>query len=99
MSKAMHTPGPWAIRESATHVTVSGADGETLFHDDKKCPRVVEDARLIAAAPELLEALQTCIGVMKLQRDVIERGAHASAWALPIATAEAAIRKATGETQ
>jgi hypothetical protein len=52
-----HTPGPWTIRESATHITVIGSNNETIFHDDKRCPSVPEDARLISAAPDLLEAL------------------------------------------
>jgi len=43
------TPGPWSIRENETHVTVIGADNEALFHDDKRLPRVIADARLIAA--------------------------------------------------
>ena len=61
MSK--HTPGPWTIRESATHVTVVGADNETIFHDDKRIPRVMSDARLVAAAPELFTALEKILHV------------------------------------
>ena len=56
MSK--HTPGPWLMRESATHVTVTNARGDAVFHDDKRIPGVMANARLIAAAPDLLEALQ-----------------------------------------
>lgn len=52
------TPMPWKNRESATHITVIGANNETLFHDDKRLPLVVGDALLIAVAPELLEALK-----------------------------------------
>ena len=52
-----HTPAPWKTRETATHIAVVGANNETLFLDDKRIPRVIEDARLIAAAPDLLEAL------------------------------------------
>ena len=55
--KTLHTPGPWPTRESATHVTVTNASGDAVFHDDKRIPGVMADARLIAAAPELLEAL------------------------------------------
>ena len=53
MSKA--TPGPWVIRETHTHIAVIGANNETLFHDDKRIPGVMDDARLIAAAPDLLD--------------------------------------------
>lgn len=49
------TPGPWVIRETPTHISVAGANNETIFHDDKRIPGVIEDARLIAAAHDLLE--------------------------------------------
>lgn len=58
MTQSKHTPWPWVVRETSTHVTVVGANGEVLFHDDKRIPLVLDDASLIAAAPELLEALQ-----------------------------------------
>lgn len=53
-----HTPGPWSITESATHITVRNMEGDAVFHDEKRLDGVIEDARLIAAAPELLEALE-----------------------------------------
>ena len=56
-----HSPAPWSIRQSATHVTVVTASGDAIFHDDKRLPGVMEDARLIAAAPELLEALKVLV--------------------------------------
>lgn len=59
MSAHKHTPGPWELHESVTHVRVVAADRENIWFEDKRCPRVIEDARLIAAAPELLEALIT----------------------------------------
>ena len=49
-------------------------------------------AHLISAAPELLEALRDAVGVMKLQRDVIERGAHEKSWA-PVIDALAEIER------
>ncbi|MDU9398074.1 hypothetical protein [Pseudomonas sp. zfem003] len=64
MSK--HTPGPWKRREN----TVSGPFGVTVVHcmdngvwGEKGCHSITKteataNARLIAAAPELLEALQ-----------------------------------------
>ena len=56
-----HSPAPWSIRQSATHVTVVTASGDAIFHDDKRIPGVMADARLIAAAPELLEALKVLV--------------------------------------
>jgi hypothetical protein len=66
---------------------VIGANNETIFHDDKRCPSVPEDARLIAAAPDLLEALEELL---------VQREGHYStqtAWD----KARAAIAKARGE--
>lgn len=79
MSK--HTPGPWPTRESATHITVTNASGDAVFHDDKRIPGVMADARLIAAAPELLEA---CKAALSDDQPYIEK-------------CRAAITKATGE--
>ncbi|WP_225783374.1 hypothetical protein [Xenophilus sp. Marseille-Q4582] len=49
-----HSPAPWRVQESATSISVVAANNETIFHDDKRIPSVIDDARLIAAAPELL---------------------------------------------
>jgi hypothetical protein len=43
----MHPEGPWLMCESATHVTVTNAHGDAVFHDDKRIPCVMADARLI----------------------------------------------------
>lgn len=62
MSKFKGTPGPWGVRESSLSVSVVGQNGEVVFHEsDKRIPGVMDDARLIAAAPELLEALDDLI--------------------------------------
>ena len=82
----MHTEGPWPMRESATHVTVTNARGDAVFHDDKRIPGVMADARLIAAAPELLVALGSLLDALP------------SATTHPaIKAARAAIARATGE--
>ncbi len=62
MSAAKHTPGPWQAREWSCHAKT------TVAVDDPSCGvtgvRVVaecetpQDARLIAAAPGLLEAVR-----------------------------------------
>lgn len=62
-SKTAHTPGPWSMRatpESSNHdfAVDIGRDYVGLF--------VEADARLIAAAPELLEALQDAIAAVKV---------------------------------
>ena len=82
----MHTEGLWHMRESATHATVTNARGDAVFHDDKRIPGVMADARLIAAAPELLVALGSLLDALP------------SATTHPaINAARAAIARATGE--
>ena len=98
MSK--HTPGPWLIEAQNCHF----GDIATVHNTDEKwvtiyAPHWMEtgmdekeqsaNARLIAAAPELLEALQM------LMNDPGEDRIKSSAWD----AARAAIAKATGETK
>ena len=40
---------------------------------------------------ELREALELCVGVIKVQRDIVERGAHAKAWNMVIEIANKAL--------
>ena len=58
------TPAPWTLRETPTSIAVIGANNETLFHDDKRIPGVIEDARLIATAPEMLDMLKKCLDAL-----------------------------------
>jgi hypothetical protein len=76
-----HTPGPWgAITNASCGYTIQG-DGWTLCEVD-----LLPDARLIAAAPELLEALEGLLNALP------------SATTHPaIKAARAAIAKAKGE--
>ena len=89
-----HSHAPWSIRQSATHVTVVTASGDAIFHDDKRLPGVMEDARLIAAAPELLEALR---GMLALDEEHHQRGHCDDDVCAEVRKALAAIAKATGE--
>lgn len=61
-----HSPAPWSIRQSATHVTVVTASGDAIFHDDKRLPGVMEDAHLISAAPEMLSALKAALSLIEI---------------------------------
>lgn len=89
-----HTPGPWTARQwschAATTVTVDDPDCVTGKRTIADCESVA-DARLIAAAPELLAALQAIVKSLADQDDegLIE---HAQ----PMIDARAAIAKATG---
>jgi len=84
-----HTPGPWVAE--CIGVSSHGPDGVDVYEVTNGYTRIAEhvseaDARLIAAAPELLEALQKIANVDKVPMLASE----------VIAVAKAAIAKATG---
>lgn len=101
-----HTPGPWKIAgehaDRQTFIYALNKRGTNRFWfdiqsgltDDKQRTSVAElsaNARLIAAAPELLDALKDCIQLMKLDLECL-------AFVQPeLKKAMAAIEKATGE--
>lgn len=84
-----HTPGPWNFDNHSPALPVLGiyaADGKNPFHGDRSQEELAANARLIAAAPELLEALQGLLNALP------------SATTHPaIKVARAAIAKAIGE--
>lgn len=91
MSKAKHTPGPWESingyifpikGEKICIMTAMGSKGSERE----------ANARLIAAAPELLEALQSIIEIGKRNTENPKYDGYYDA-------ARAAIAKATGETE
>ena len=92
MSK--HTPGPWAYDRNQE--TLTGADGAHVMTLGDCWPQGGNpnewDAALIAAAPDLLEALE---GMMSCFDDGV--GEHWSAKELD--AARAAIARAKGESQ
>lgn len=94
MSDTKHTPGPWNAVELE--------DGNIVTGNTRHCGNVCEldlgtesdaNARLIAAAPELLEALERALrwfdGDFPYGHEDVERGETAAA-------ARAAIEKARG---
>ena len=89
MNNAKHTHGPWAVDHAFGVGPVSDSDdqsyGMVLAVADIYGDNRVADSRLIAAAPDLLEALLECL---ECEFAVTDRAA--------IAKAEAAIAKATG---
>ena len=103
---AKHTPGPWFIFGNGHCVGGANTDATTLNEhptagiamcgmarrDPAEC---TANARLIAAAPDLLEALQAAYDALGISyplhsSDMDKRGAV-------LAQARAAIAKATGE--
>ena len=86
-----HTPGPWKVDKSGFNVIRSTAPITIAM--TQPSTHMKANARLIAAAPELLEALKTL--------DNIERGMqgwHEDAKANVWARARAAIAKAEGRS-
>jgi hypothetical protein len=91
---ARHTPGPWrAARQNPSPTTgewmiAGGKPGYLAEVRDCGSGDVGANARLIAAAPDLLEALQWAIDQLPDDLDLDHREA--------MATARAAIARATG---
>lgn len=68
-TKPKHTPKPWTVDKSGMYLYVRGnlSDRKHLAHEEIVA-RVshLDDAALIAAAPELLEALELALGLSGL---------------------------------
>ena len=56
MSERKWTPGPWAVKDARG---IRGANGECVA--STYCAAPTEDAHLIAAAPDLYEALERMV--------------------------------------
>ena len=61
-----HTPGPWSAEWADGHklAIVIGAGTGLITHVNYCGPEDVENARLIAAAPDLLAALLACVALV-----------------------------------
>ena len=65
-----HTPGPWTNPEGSVSIFCNYEDRPNIskvtdVHGTLGAEASVANARLIAAAPELLEALKTAISIMQ----------------------------------
>ena len=92
-----HTPGPWIWEDEHRGLFGAGPDNTVLDYASYEgmClhwnNRRDANARLIAAAPDLLDALKDCIQLMKIDLEGL-------AFVQPeLKKAMAAIEKATGE--
>jgi hypothetical protein len=113
MSAGRHTPGPWHVREGkyqnvlvefdtrpdgrATWVLAT-LDGQQYEERFMKPGTQMANARLIAAAPELLEALEEIEAVWEGEAVLPSGPARHSALRAMHARARAAIAKAKGES-
>lgn len=100
-----HTPGPWRIVGADGHaLAIWGANAEDVV-SEKRVPMRQEDARLIAAAPELLGALKRLLrDTVRIDVDESRRWHYDSSGerfacfreTRPMCLARAAIAKAEG---
>lgn len=86
-----HTPGPWVCHSGMVWKPDGSEDGIPIAHMDRSTPatRPTErdaNARLIAAAPEMYEALRAIVAETDNLAEIV----------LPIDRARAAIRKVEG---
>ncbi len=84
---AEHTPGPW-VQDKWGHVQDTGGRGvrfEGVTIAGRSTEETKANARLIAAAPDLLEALRYAVDNPEFSSEVFDR------------MARAAIAKATGD--
>ncbi len=98
MSESKHTPGPWTLEKGhavgsviaeAGDYSITAPDG---VHDWFSADVEMANARLIAAAPELLEALRSLADRWEILCEVIKPLINDEAYV----AARAAIAKATG---
>ncbi len=101
-----HTPGPWQVWDAMEgntaklHVGIVQQNGSVRLASLPNMSAIGEDeanARLIAAAPEMLEALEAITGLIRDCNNVYQN--HAANWIVKqpsFAKAEAAIHKARG---
>lgn len=97
MSK--HTPGPWSSKDIDNKVSIplkaiycERIGFSVVFVNGHGEEEAFANARLIAVAPELLEALQDCLAFLERDMPVASSGPERR-------KARAVIAKATGEQQ
>lgn len=106
-----HTPGPWAVEyigdklasETMSDATVCIVGDYRIVVKDQPSYEFhgndEDDARLIAAAPDLLAALQTCLTAEEERRATLKPGAPATTYTENrIELIRAAIAKAEGRS-
>lgn len=97
MSPAKHTPGPWQVSETVTGrpKVISSLGFAVCGFQSGAYEQMRKDARLIAAAPELLAA---AIEARSAIRNQIEREQMHSPWLSQVFDLlDKSIAKATGE--
>lgn len=95
MKTNQHTPGPWIVKNGDVHAEQYGLLAAVRYLGNSQSQKNEREfnARLIASAPDLLEALKTTLAMLELlnapgTNDPIEARVY---------QARAAIAKATGQ--
>lgn len=103
MNEPKHTPGPYKVQQ--------WSDCYTIFtdHPDYSVRSIADtvgdmpqdqvNAQLLAAAPEMLEALSRCKNELEELSFYLEAQCIFGTWKATIEKARAAIAKATGDAQ
>jgi len=86
-----HTPGPWKTRYGTIYSTVKKGNGSDTY--SKPVEIRGSNAALIAAAPEMLEALESLLASSDSFGNTLDREAHGEA----MSKSYRAIAKAKGE--
>ncbi len=100
MSAAKHTPGPWEAQMPSRHkISVVTPDERELYIGCVPLAEAEANARLIAAAPELLAACETLLSNLRTLDDAGR--SNPAAWsrdtfASQVRLLQDAIAKATG---
>jgi hypothetical protein len=103
-STTQHTPGPWKA-EGRNNLVVNSRDGNTIIIEPggseyAKLEELQANARLIAAAPDLLAALREAATVLKWAAQESKGKVKAEivgGWIYHAEKAQDAIAKTTGE--
>ena len=104
MSDAKFTPGPWAFQKDEDFSMdevfgffVQGGEGsEIVYFENDDRPETKANARLISAAPELLEALMEAEKHFGPFAEITINGQHDPDDVRVVSIMRAAIAKATG---
>lgn len=91
--EAKHTPGPWHVYKGRGLYVDSSTAGLVCKVAENRSAEKEANAHLIAAAPELLAALEHMVAVSNWATTIQSEEQYDAM----IASAEAAIRKAKGE--
>jgi hypothetical protein len=95
MKTTTHTPGAWKANKWATGFEVGAVDAHYTVCLLRDCNNAESNARLIAAAPDLLEACEAILQAFKCLTLSIESCDLTESEDQAVGMAEAAISKAT----